>query len=114
MKKEDVYSREEQDFLDLIELLKEIRKDEEKIRRVEADETIEGAFFNPLLQEYNKFKEAYFDSKDNKTGNFTIEDLRHAVKLLIESQPRYKEAKEYVLWEEENRKHEEEEDEELC
>ena len=58
MKKEDVYSREEQDFLDLVELLKEIRKDEDKIRKVQSDESIEGSFFNPLIQEYNKFKEA--------------------------------------------------------
>ena len=108
MKIEEVYNREEKDFLDLVELLKEIRKDEERIRKVESDETIEGAFFNPLLQEYNKFKEAYFG------GEITIEKLRNTVKLLIESQPRFMEAKEYVLWEEENRKHEEEEDEELC
>lgn len=109
MKKEDVYSREEQDFLDLVELLKEIRKDEDKIRKVQSDESIEGSFFNPLIQEYNKFKEAYFD------GAISIEKLRNTVKLLVESQPRFMEAKEYVLWEEENRKHEEkEEEDELC
>ena len=102
MIREEVYNnKRENDFLDLVELLKEIRKDEKNFQVDEVKENnVKDIIFNPLLEDYYVIKRTYLEKIKNKQEGFTREQLNQIITKLVKEQPNYKEAMDYIIWEE--------------
>lgn len=106
--KTNIYeTKGEIDFLDLVELLKEIQKDTEKndfkFDSKKDKEFIRKYIFNPLMQDYFSLKEAYTQLIEIDGEELAHQKLENTIKELLRKNPQYKQALEYVLWSEENK-----------
>ena len=108
MKIEEIFdNKDKKDFLDLVEVIREARKDMTNFKEPTRKEVQEKSPFNTLLREYYLMKIKFMQIKDNYNSEVAKKAFNEKITEFIEKQPGYKEALEYVLYEEKEAQKEE-------